>query len=252
MESVILDRVTKSYTTHSTDVILDHAKRPSRTTTVLKDLSLELPIGRITAILGRSGCGKSTLLQLLDGSLTPDSGAVILPAGWHTALLRPDPYVITWTSVTRNVAMAAGAGRDPAERMALAEQLVELVGLADYADLAPTELSTGMRQRLGLARVLAGRAQLLLMDEPFASLDFITRGELQQELLRIQRELPRTIVLVTHQLEEALVLADLVLVLHGDSTVTSFDLTALPHPRDLLAPALLSLREDITNACKSK
>ena len=252
MQFVILERVTKSYTTYSTDVILDRAQRPARTTTVLKDLSLKLPVGKITAILGRSGCGKSTLLQLLEGSLAPDSGSVILPEGWHTALLKPDPYVITWTSVTRNVAMAAGAGRSPEERMALAEKLVRLVGLEDYAQLAPTELSTGMRQRLGLARVLASRAQLLLMDEPFAALDFITREELQQELLGIQRELGRTVVLVTHQLEEALTLADRIVVLHGDSTVTEFDLDTLSHPRQLLSPQLLELRREITRACRAK
>jgi len=252
VERIRLEGVSKSYTTYSTDVILDRAKRPSRTTKVLRELDLELPVGRITAILGRSGCGKSTLLQLLNGDSAPDSGEIHMPSGWHTAMLKPDPYVITWTSVLRNVAMAAGAGRDPEERMALAESLVKLVGLEKAADLTPMELSTGMRQRLGLARVLASRAQILLMDEPFASLDFITREELQQELLRIQGELRRTIVLVTHQLEEALTLAQRVVVLHGDSTVTEFDLEDLPYPRELLSPELLALRSAISEACRAK
>ena len=250
MERIRLEGVSKSYTTYSTDVILDRAKRPSRTTKVLRELDLELPVGRITAILGRSGCGKSTLLQLLNGDSAPDSGEIHMPSGWHTAMLKPDPYVITWTSVLRNVAMAAGAGRDPEERMALAESLVKLVGLEKAADLTPMELSTGMRQRLGLARVLASRAQILLMDEPFASLDFITREELQQELLAVQREMPRTIILVTHQLDEALLLGQRILVMHTDSSVRTFDLEDVAYPRDLLSPELLELKREITEECK--
>ena len=127
-----------------------------------------------------------------------------MPEGWHSAMLSPEPYVISWTNVQRNVAMACGVGKTPEERYEKARDFVQLVGLEDYADLTPVELSTGMKQRLGLARVLAGQAELLLMDEPFASLDFLTRAELQSQLLDIQEKLPRTIVLVTHQLEEAL------------------------------------------------
>ena len=133
--------------------------------------------------------------------------------------------------------------------MALARRLVQLVRLKDYADLTPVELSTGMRQRLGLARVLASQAQVLLMDEPFASLDFITRGELQTELLRIQEELKKTILLVTHQLDEALLLAQKLVVLHADSSVREWTLD-LPYPRDLASPQLLALREEITAECR--
>ena len=174
---------------------------------------------------------------------------VMMPEGWRCALLSPDPYVITWTSVERNVAMAAGAGRTPEERLELAKKLVKLVRLEDYADMTPVELSTGMRQRLGLARVLASQAQVLLMDEPFASLDFITRGELQAELLDIQKELQKTILLVTHQLDEALLLAQKIVVLHADSSVRVWELE-LPYPRDLTSPQLTALREEITAECR--
>ena len=250
MEDIILRHITKSYTTQGTDVVIDHACHPARTRTVLKDLSLTIPAGKLTVVVGRSGCGKSTMLRLLNGDIRADSGEIRLPEGWHTAMLSPDPYVITWTSVLRNVALAAGAGRNPEERMELAERLVRLVGLEDYADLTPAELSTGMKQRLGLARVLASQAEILLMDEPFASLDFITREELQNELLGIQETMPRTIVLVTHQLDEALLLGQRIVVMHSDSSVREFDLESLPYPRDPDHPALRRLKGEIVEECR--
>ena len=250
MKEIILTNITKSYTTQGTDIIVDHAERPTRTQTVLRDLNVSFPIGKLTAIVGRSGCGKSTLLRLLNGQDQPDEGSIAMPDGWHSAILTPEPYVITWTSVLRNVALAAGAGRTPEERMQLAERLVQLVRLGDYADLTPMELSTGMKQRLGLARVLASQAELLLMDEPFASLDFITREELQNELLNIQKEMQRTIVLVTHQLEEALLLAQKIIVMHPDSTVREFDLEDFAYPRDLSAPEMQKLKAEITAECR--
>ena len=267
MNGIQVKNLVKTYITQSTDIILNGAKRPSTTRTVLHGVSVDFPAGKLTAILGRSGCGKSTLLRLIDlcrfvsskhtrdhvrlidGTKdAPDSGEIVMPEGWRCALLSPDPYVITWTSVERNVAMAAGAGRTPEERLELAKKLVKLVRLEDYADMTPVELSTGMRQRLGLARVLASQAQVLLMDEPFASLDFITRGELQAELLDIQKELQKTILLVTHQLDEALLLAQKIVV-HADSSVRVWELE-LPYPRDLTSPQLTALREEITAECR--
>ena len=146
--------------------------------------------------------------------------------------------------------MACGVGKTPEERYEHAAEFVRMVGLEDYADLTPVELSTGMKQRLGLARVLAGQAQLLLMDEPFAALDFLTRAELQTQLLTIQQRLPRTIVLVTHQLEEALLLGQKIVVMHPDSTICEFDLTDLPYPRNPDSPRLRQLKEQITAQCR--
>ena len=228
MNGIQVKNLVKTYTTQSTDIILNGAKRPSTTRTVLHGVSVDFPAGKLTAILGRSGCGKSTLLRLIDGTKdAPDSGEIVMPEGWRCALLSPDPYVITWTSVERNVAMAAGAGRTPEERLELAKKLVKLVRLEDYADMTPVELSTGMRQRLG----------------------FITRGELQAELLDIQKELQKTILLVTHQLDEALLLAQKIVVLHADSSVRVWELE-LPYPRDLTSPQLTALREEITAECR--
>lgn len=250
MDAVTLRHVDKSYTTYSTEVVITGQTRGSRTRQVLKDLSVSFPAGQLTVIVGRSGCGKSTLLKLLAGKEQPDAGEVLIPEGWHSALLSPDPYVITWTNVQRNVAMACGVGKTPEERYEKAAEFVRLVGLEDYADLTPVELSTGMKQRLGLARVLAGQAELLLMDEPFASLDFLTREELQTQLLAIQKKLPRTIVLVTHQLDEALLLGQRIIVMRPDSTIRSFDLTRTPYPRQLDSDPMRQLKREIIETCR--
>lgn len=250
MDAVTLKHVDKSYTSYSTEVVLTGQTRESRTRRVLKDLSLSFPVGQLTVIVGRSGCGKSTLLKLLAGKEQPDAGEIAMPEGWHSAMLSPEPYVISWTNVQRNVAMACGVGKTPEERYEKARDFVRLVGLEDYADLTPVELSTGMKQRLGLARVLAGQAELLLMDEPFASLDFLTREELQTQLLGIQQKMPRTIILVTHQLDEAVLLGQKIIVMHSDSTVREFDLSGELYPRDLSAPQMQQLKREITDECR--
>ena len=237
MDAVALQHIKKSYTSYSSEIVLTGQTRQSRTRQVLRDLSVCFPIGQLTVIVGRSGCGKSTLLKLLAGKEQPDAGQIEMPQGWHSALLSPDPYVITCTNVQRNVAMACGVGKTPEERYEKAADFVRLVGLQDFADLTP-------------AQVLASQAQLLLMDEPFASLDFLTRGELQSQLLAIQKKLPRTIVLVTHQLEEALLLGQKIVVMHPDSTIREFDLSALPYPRDVEQPALRALKAEITDECR--
>lgn len=250
MEQIEIRGLRKAYTTHSTEILIDHEARPSRTRTVLRDLNVNFPVGRISVLVGRSGCGKSTLLRLINREEMPDSGEIRLPAGWRSVLLGANPYVITWTSVLRNVAMASGVGKTPEERLEHAADFIRLVGLEEFSDLTPDELSTGMKQRLGLARVLASQAQLLLMDEPFAALDFLTRAELQAELLHLQRRLPRTILLVTHQLDEALLLGDSVTVMHSDSSLRTFDLSGLPQPRDPESDALRRLRREITDECR--
>ena len=250
MEQIEIRGLRKAYTTHSTEILIDHEARPSRTRTVLRDLNVNFPAGRISVLVGRSGCGKSTLLRLINREEEPDSGEIRLPAGWRSVLLGANPYVITWTSVLRNVAMASGVGKTPEERLEHAADFVRLVGLEEFSDLTPDELSTGMKLRLGLARVLASQAQLLLMDEPFAALDFLTRAELQAELLHLQRRLPRTILLVTHQLDEALLLGDSVTVMHSDSSLRTFDLSGLPQPRDPESDALRRLRREITDECR--
>lgn len=237
MDGMGLEHVSKSYGTGA-------LARP-----VFRDLTLALPAGEITVVVGRSGCGKTTLLRLLGGLETPDSGAIRLPAGLRSAMLYPEPYLITWTSALHNVSLSAGAGMEPEARDALARELLELVQLGECAELTPAELSSGMKQRLALARALAGRAELLLMDEPFASLDFLTRGELQQSLLDVQARQPRTIVFVTHQLDEALIMADRVAAFGPDGSVRVVPMEDLPRPRDPASPEASERRRQIMAAC---
>ena len=213
MDAVTLRHVDKAYTSYSTEIVITGEQRQSRTRQVLKDLSLSFPVGQLTVIVGRSGCGKSTLLKLLAGKEQPDAGQIDMPQGWHSALLSPDPYVITWTNVQRNVAMACGVGKTPEERYEKAADFVRLVGLQDYADLTPAELSTGMKQRLGLARVLASQAQLLLMDEPFKGLDEALSHRIIERIREKQMKEERIILFTSHNPDEIRLLADEVIYL---------------------------------------
>ena len=196
----------------------------------LADVSLTLPAGQITALIGASGSGKSTLLRLINRLVQPDSGQVLLN-GQDISALAPDAlrrrmgYVIQsgglfphWT-VARNIATVPRLLGWPAARIdARIDELLALLGLAPpvYRQRYPHQLSGGQQQRVGVARALAARPEILLMDEPFGALDPLTRSALQAALLRIQRASGQTIVLVTHDIDEALHLAHQVVLLdHG-------------------------------------
>jgi sulfonate transport system ATP-binding protein len=237
LDKIKLSQVSKTYRTGA-------SVRP-----VFQGLELEIPLNKITVVVGRSGCGKSTLLQMLGGLEAPDSGFIEMPPDFRSTMLYPEPYLITWASVLSNITLSSGAGLPPDQREAQARKLMDLVQLSDCEELTPVQLSTGMKQRLALAKALASRSQLLLMDEPFASLDFMTRAELQQELLRIQRELPRTIVFVTHELNEAVLMADRILVFHGDRSTDCLSLEDLPSPRDPESPAFSERRRQVMASC---
>jgi len=194
---------------------------------VLADVTLAIEPGEVLALVGRSGAGKTTLMKLVNRLLLPDRGAVIV-RGENTRdadpirLRRSIGYVIQdaglfpHLSVDDNVAVVPRLERWPAERVAArVAELLDLVGLlpATYATRWPAELSGGQRQRVGFARALAADPAVLLMDEPFGALDSITRAELHDEFLRIQSRVRKTVILVTHDLGEALLLADRIAVL---------------------------------------
>ena len=123
--------------------------------TIFKNLNLDIPLGQITVLVGRSGCGKSTLLRLLGGEIQPDSGSITMPAHYRSTMLYPEPYLISWTSVLNNIALASGVDYTPEARDEKARRIMKLVQLEKYEAFTPTQLSTGMKQRLGLARALA-------------------------------------------------------------------------------------------------
>jgi NitT/TauT family transport system ATP-binding protein len=177
---------------------------------VLDGVNLDVREGEFVAIVGPSGCGKTTLLNLCSGWLTPTSGRVERPAAQRMVFQQDGLF--PWLTVDENVRLGLPRGQADDERQR-ADALLDLIGLRRFADVYPHQLSGGMRQRVELARALGGETPLLLMDEPFSSLDYLSRLRLRQELARILRERPRTVVLVTHDIEEAAQLADRVLVL---------------------------------------
>jgi ABC-type nitrate/sulfonate/bicarbonate transport system ATPase subunit len=188
----------------------------------LKDIDLAVPEHAIVAMLGASGCGKSTLLNIICGLLTPERGGVAfhgVPArefrDWRSvSYVFQDDRLLPWRTAIRNVEFSLEAGAMPrAARRARARQAMQLVGLDGFEDAFPYQLSGGMRSRVALARSLVLEPSILLMDEPFSKLDAQTRSLMHQELLRIHRIKRMTIVFVTHDVEESVVLADRVVVM---------------------------------------
>lgn len=190
------------------------------TVTALHGLDLRVDEGEFAAIVGRSGCGKSTLLRIIAGLITPTmgqvrvDGTVITGPRRDIALMFQRPALLPWRSVLQNVLLPVEVFGWPRKKhRARAEQLLEMVGLSGFLKRLPHELSGGMQQRVALCRALIQQPRVLLMDEPFSALDALTREELSVELQRIHMELRTTVVLVTHSIAEAVLLADHVAVL---------------------------------------
>jgi NitT/TauT family transport system ATP-binding protein len=230
------------------------AERP-----VMTNVELQIERGEFAAIVGASGAGKSTLLRIIAGLLPPSSGTIqrhFNPAAGRrpVAIVFQEARLMPWRAVDANVALGLeGLGLSAAEQEARIRDALTLVGLDDLSARWSHQLSGGQRQRVGIARALAVAPDLLLMDEPFASLDAITRHGLQDELLRIWRATGTTIVFVTHDIEEAAYLADRVLLLGGaPARVTeSFAVTA-PRPRrrqdDALAGVVNRVRTSLSES----
>jgi NitT/TauT family transport system ATP-binding protein len=205
--------------------------------TALQDVSLEVKQGEFVSIVGRSGCGKTTLLNMIAGFI-PVTGGEILLDGRAVTGPGPDRGVVfqsfalfPWKTVLQNVAFGPRMrGLPHAECERLAREYLALVGLANVAERYPAELSGGMQQRVGVVRALANNPDVLLMDEPFASVDAQTRMTLQEELTRIWLERRPTIVFVTHDVEEAVFLANRVVVLCKGRVLNEIDVP-LPRPR---------------------
>jgi NitT/TauT family transport system ATP-binding protein len=186
----------------------------------LRDIDLDFPTGALTALLGPSGCGKTTLLKIIAGLLEPSRGEVrvggrpVTGPGPERAFVFQDFALMPWATVLRNVAFGLELrGVAKGERHEAARRAIEEVGLAGFEERYPHELSGGMRQRVGLARALAVDAQVLLMDEPFSAVDEQTRRKFQEDLLRLRQVERKTFLFVTHSIEEAVYVADRVVLL---------------------------------------
>lgn len=216
---------------------------------VLRDLDLTVASGEVLAIVGPSGCGKTTLLRLLAGLEAPERGRVLIDGqpvagvGGDRAVIYQEPRLLPWLTVLDNVAFGLDLRGVPApEARERARHYIRLVGLAEFEGAWPRQLSGGMAQRVGIARALTVRPRILLLDEPLGALDAMTRLTMQDELTRIWRDERVTMVLVTHDLEEAIFLADRVLVLSSDGTAPAVIGVDLPRPRDRNAPGFVDLR----------
>lgn len=205
---------------------------------VLHDVSLAIEHGEFVALVGPSGCGKTTLLNILSGDEQASSGSVDRYS--RMRMVYQQDGLFPWQTVAENIALGLRHVTDPAELRRQIEQMVGLIQLEGFEDHYPHQLSGGMRQRVELARALAGESDILLLDEPFSSLDYLTRLRLRQELARLLDGRPRTVVLVTHDIEEAAQLADRVIVLTERPAQIRRELKIrTARPRDLTHPEVV-------------
>jgi NitT/TauT family transport system ATP-binding protein len=244
-QKLIIDGVTKTFL----------EKKGGKTTVALRDFNLSIGDGEFVCLVGPSGCGKTTLLKLVAGLEQASSGSIYLDGkpvttpGPERGLVFQDFALFPWRDVTGNVAFGPEVLNVPlAERLRTAEQCIDLVGLSGSGHKYPSELSGGMKQRAAIARALANNPEVLLMDEPFGSLDAQTRNQMQNELLRIWQDNKKAVVFVTHSVEEAVYLSNRVVVMTGSpGTVKQVYTVDLPYPRSRAERGFISLREEITD-----
>jgi NitT/TauT family transport system ATP-binding protein len=212
----------------------------TRSLHALKDVNLQVHSGEFLSLVGPSGCGKSTFLYILAGLNKKTSGKACINSQEITGpaldrgIIMQAYALFPWRTIQKNVEFGLEVKKLPKkERAEIAKEFIELVGLSDFADRYPYELSGGMKQRIAIARALAYDPDVLLMDEPFAAVDEQTRGNLQSELLRIWSRTNKTVVFVTHSIEEAVYLSDRVAVMTpGPGTIRGIVEIGLPRPRD--------------------
>ena len=212
---------------HHSFLMIDHVdksfQRGAATTEVLKDVSLNIDRGEFVSIIGHSGCGKSTLLNLIAGLTTVTRGAVLLEnqevnaPGPDRAVVFQNHSLLPWLTVYDNVRLAVdkvfGSKKSRAERHDWTMGKLDLVQMAHAKDKRPAEISGGMKQRVGIARALAMEPKVLLMDEPFGALDALTRAHLQDSVMQIHARLGNTVIMITHDIDEAVLLSDRVVMM---------------------------------------
>nr|WP_288504503.1 ABC transporter ATP-binding protein [uncultured Pseudomonas sp.] len=211
---------------------------------MLRDVNLKIERGEYISIIGHSGCGKSTVLNIVAGLIEPTSGSILLEnrevrgPGPERSLVFQNHSLLPWLTVYENVALAVDkvfrGAKSKAERHAWTLHNLEMVNMSHALHKRPSEISGGMKQRVGIARALAMEPKVLLLDEPFGALDALTRAHLQDEVMRIQSELRNTVMMITHDVDEAVLLSDrIVMMTNGPAATIGEILTIdLPRPRD--------------------
>lgn len=218
---------------------------------VLVNVTLDVRPGEFVSIIGKSGTGKSTIFKLLTGLLTQDEGEILIenaPVSLGAVGYMPQKdLLLPWRTILQNVTIAQELQRDVTMTEDEAKKWLERVGLGDYANAFPSELSGGMRQRAAFLRALLTGKDVLLLDEPFGALDALTKKDMQTWLLSLWKDLQKTILFITHDLEEAVYLSDRIFLLHKDRSLEEF-VVDLPRPRNsdmLHSPQLLAIRRQL-------
>jgi nitrate/nitrite transport system ATP-binding protein len=216
---------------------------------VLSDVSLTIEAGEFVALIGHSGCGKSTLLNIVAGLLEPTTGAVILEGkevnepGPDRAVVFQNHSLLPWLSVYENVRLGVdkvfSGKKTRTQRDAWTRANLDLVQMTPARDKRPAEISGGMKQRVGIARALAMQPKVLLLDEPFGALDALTRAHLQDQVMEIQQRTRNTVIMITHDVDEAVLLADRIVMMTNGPAATIGQIldVPIPRPRDRLALA---------------
>jgi len=225
----------------------------------LAPVDLTIPQGEFVCMIGASGCGKSTLLRIIAGFEEPTTGDVaiygnaIAGPGSDRGMVFQDYALFPWMTVRENISFGPRQRQLPREEIErTTDEFIRMVGLERFADRYPNQLSGGMKQRVAIARVLANNANILLMDEPFGALDALTREQLQHELLQIWARTGVTTIFVTHSVEEAVLLADRVLVMSaGPGRIDSDFRIDLARPREVSSPEFNAMRRDVARRLTS-
>jgi len=241
----------------SAHIVIDNVSKvfdgDGRRMVALQEIDLEIPRGQFVCLLGPSGCGKSTLLNAIAGFAPPTSGRIVADGvpvagpGPERGMVFQEYALFPWMTVEQNVGFGLEIkGMARAQINQRVAGLLRLLSLEDFAKRYPKDLSGGMRQRVAIARVLALDSPILLMDEPFGALDALTRRNLQDELLRLWAELKKTVIFVTHSIEEAIYLADRIVVMtYRPGTIKRDMLVELPRLRDPAAPEFNALKREL-------
>jgi ABC-type nitrate/sulfonate/bicarbonate transport system ATPase subunit len=225
----------------------------------LARIDVTIAAGEFVCLIGASGCGKSTLLRVVAGFEEPTTGDVLVQSkpitgpGSDRGMVFQDYALFPWMTVRQNIGFGPRQRQLPRQKIeSIADEFLKLVGLDRFADRYPAQLSGGMKQRVAIARVLANNASVLLMDEPFGALDALTREQLQHELQQIWARTGVTVIFVTHSVEEAVLLADRVLVMSAGPGRIENDVTIdLPRPRDVSSPEFNAARRDVARRLTS-
>lgn len=243
MQSQIsISQVNKVFSTEGNEVI------------ALENINLDIKPGEFICLLGPSGCGKSTLLNAIAGFSLPTSGSIVvdgkpvLEPGPDRGMVFQEYALFPWMTVEKNIAFGLEIKKQSnAEIKKKVDALLEMLNLQDFRDRYPKDLSGGMRQRVAIARVLALDSPIMLMDEPFGALDSLTRRNLQDELLRIWTEFKKTIIFVTHSIEESIYLADRIIVMtYRPGTIKKDVGVSMPRPRDPSSAAFNELKKELS------